>query len=83
MQEYYKDITVDNLDLVREQKADLAELRRREAAAVKQLAVASAENRRLAEPLQKVCISWQEESMLATVDFSYSLSQNICKVSAA
>ena len=54
IKEYYKDITVNNLDLIREQKADLADLRRREAAAAKQLAVVTVENARLAEPLQKV-----------------------------
>ena len=54
IKEYYKDITVNNLDLIREQKAELAELRRREAAAVKQLAVVTSENRRLTEPLEMV-----------------------------
>ena len=54
IKEYYKNITINNLDLIREQKAELADLRRREAAPAKQLAVVTAENGRLAELLQKV-----------------------------
>ena len=51
---YYKDITANNLDLIRQQREELAAARLGEAAANGEAARLAADNRRLAAPRDEV-----------------------------
>ena len=51
---YYKDITANNLDLIRQQREELAAARTCEAAAAREAARLAAENRRLSAPQDAV-----------------------------
>ena len=52
---YYNDITHNNLDLIKTLKEDVAEMKKKEAQNEKLMYEIAQENKRLSEPLQKVC----------------------------
>lgn len=55
---YYNDITHNNLDLIKTLKEDVAEMKKKDNQNEKLMFEIAQENKRLSEPLQKVC--WLE-----------------------
>ena len=53
IQDYYNDITRDNLDLIKSLKEDITEQRQRQKKSEQVMIELTAENKSLAEPLQK------------------------------
>jgi len=56
---YYKDITANNLDLIRQQREELATARAGEAAAMRDASRFGAENKRLSTPQDAVRRVWK------------------------
>ena len=55
---YYNDITHNNLDLIKTLKEDVAEMKKKDNQNEKLMFEIAQENKRLSEPLQKVCSSF-------------------------